>query len=182
MIDYLQALEIDRWQLRERASRAVPISLHGALTPFAPAKLAGIGCENPAVLVIALASAVEELAPLNLQQHAGADAFAEPVGSLSAKIFAACGWDDLVLLNHLPDFPALFDIWQPKLILLLGLQAARILQPSCQNIKALRQKTHRLYQLPTQVSYHPQAALLDARFKKPLWQDLRLAQQFLASC
>lgn len=187
MLNQLQVMGIDVWLPRPSPQDAVATESQPELAhnlesaAYKPQQLAGIAaCPDPQVIFIAMPSTVVELAPMQMQDKAGADAFVEPIGSMTAAMLKACHWQQLLLLKQAPDFAQLLTQYSPRLIMLMGLQAAQLLDKNCLNIKSLRNKIHQLHGVNCLVSYHPQAAFLDVRFKRPLWQDLQQAQALLA--
>jgi DNA polymerase len=88
--------------------------------------------------------------------------------------------------NRLPQFdeiaacvPYLFrqiDIVKPKVILAMGGTAAQTLLNTKQSLGALRNHVHRFRGIPVIVTYHPAALLRNPNWKKPTWDDVRIAR------
>ncbi len=70
-------------------------------------------------------------------------------------------------------------IIQPRVILALGGTAAESLLGVKQSLTALRGKVHRFRGTPLVVTYHPAALLRNPNWKKPTWDDVRIARQLL---
>jgi DNA polymerase len=71
------------------------------------------------------------------------------------------------------------EILQPKVILAMGNTAIQTLLNTKQSLGALRGKTHRFRGIPVIVTYHPAALLRNPNWKKPTWDDVRLAHRLL---
>lgn len=67
----------------------------------------------------------------------------------------------------------------PKVILALGATAAEGLLGVKQPLGSLRLKVHRLGGIPLVVTYHPAALLRNPNWKRPAWDDVRIARQLL---
>jgi len=91
--------------------------------------------------------------------------------------------------NRLPQFdeiaacvPYLFrqiDIVKPKVILAMGGTAAQTLLNTKQSLGALRNLMHRFRGIPLIVTYHPAALLRNPNWKKPTWDDVRIARRLI---
>ena len=91
--------------------------------------------------------------------------------------------------NRLPQFdeiaacvPYLFrqiDIVKPKVILAMGGTAAQTLLNTKQSLGALRNHVHRFRGIPVIVTYHPAALLRNPNWKKPTWDDVRIARRLI---
>ena len=91
--------------------------------------------------------------------------------------------------NRLPQFdeiaacvPYLFrqiDIVKPKAILAMGGTAAQTLLNTKQSLGALRNLVHRFRGIPLIVTYHPAALLRNPNWKKPTWDDVRIARRLI---
>jgi len=92
--------------------------------------------------------------------------------------------------NRLPQFdeiaacvPYLFrqiDIVKPSVILAMGGTAAQTLLNTKQSLGALRNFVHRFRGIPLIVTYHPAALLRNPNWKKPTWDDVRIARRLIA--
>ncbi|MEO8478614.1 MAG: uracil-DNA glycosylase [Gemmatimonadota bacterium] len=68
---------------------------------------------------------------------------------------------------------------QPRVILALGGTAAEALLGVKQTLGSLRLKVHTLDSTPLVVTYHPAALLRNPNWKRPAWDDLRIARQLV---
>ena len=66
----------------------------------------------------------------------------------------------------------------PKVILAMGGTASQTLLNTKQALGALRNKTHRFRGTPLIVTYHPAALLRNPNWKRPTWDDVRIARRF----
>ena len=71
------------------------------------------------------------------------------------------------------------EILAPRVILAMGNTAAQTLLDTKQSLGALRGKVHRFRGTPLIVTYHPAALLRNPNWKKPTWDDVRIAQRLL---
>ena len=67
----------------------------------------------------------------------------------------------------------------PKVILTLGGTAAEALLGVKQSLGKLRGKVHSYDGIPLVATYHPAALLRNPDWKKPTWDDVRIARQLL---
>jgi len=91
--------------------------------------------------------------------------------------------------NRLPQFdeiaacvPYLFrqiEIVKPQVILAMGGTAAQTLLNTKQSLGALRNLVHRFRGIPLIVTYHPAALLRNPNWKKPTWDDVRIARRLI---
>ena len=70
-------------------------------------------------------------------------------------------------------------IIRPKVILALGGTAGEALLGVKKTLTELRGKVHRFAGIPLIVTYHPAALLRNPNWKKPTWDDVRIARQLL---
>ncbi len=70
-------------------------------------------------------------------------------------------------------------IVQPKVILALGGTAGESMLGVKKSLGELRNKVHRFAGIPLIVTYHPAALLRNPNWKKPTWDDVRIARQLL---
>jgi uracil-DNA glycosylase family 4 len=70
---------------------------------------------------------------------------------------------------------------RPKVILALGTFAAQTLLDTKTPIGKLRGAVHRYYGIPLIVTYHPAALLRNPAWKRPTWEDVKLARHVLDS-
>jgi uracil-DNA glycosylase family 4 len=71
------------------------------------------------------------------------------------------------------------EIIGPKVILAMGGTAAQTLLHTKQALGPLRNKIHSFRGLPLVVTYHPAALLRNPNWKKPTWDDVRIARQLV---
>ncbi len=69
----------------------------------------------------------------------------------------------------------------PKVILALGTFAAQTLLETKTPIGKLRGEVHRYHGIPVVVTYHPAALLRNPSWKRPTWEDVKLARRILDS-
>jgi DNA polymerase len=70
---------------------------------------------------------------------------------------------------------------KPKVIVALGGTAGEALLGVKKSLGDLRGKVHRFGGIPLVVTYHPAALLRNPNWKKPTWDDVRIARQLLDS-
>ncbi len=125
--------------------------------------------------------------------------FVGQAGELLTKILAAIGLQrEQVFIcnvvkcrppeNRVPQYdevsscvPYLYrqiELIGPKVILAMGGTAAQTLLNTKQSLGALRNKTHRFRGTPLIVTYHPAALLRNPNWKRPTWDDVRIARRF----
>ncbi|MDQ3083123.1 MAG: uracil-DNA glycosylase, partial [Gemmatimonadota bacterium] len=73
------------------------------------------------------------------------------------------------------------DLIQPKVIVAFGTFAAQTLLSSKTPIGKLRGEVHRYHGIPLIVTYHPAALLRNPAWKRPTWEDVKLARRILDS-
>jgi uracil-DNA glycosylase family 4 len=126
--------------------------------------------------------------------------FVGQAGELLTKILAAIGLSrDHVFIcnvvkcrppqNRTPAYdeiaacvPYLFrqlELLRPAVILAMGNTATQTLLNTKQSLGAMRGKLHRFRGTPVIVTYHPAALLRNPNWKKPTWDDVRIAQRLL---
>ena len=71
------------------------------------------------------------------------------------------------------------DLIKPKVILAMGGTAAQTLLNTKQSLGALRNQVHRFRGIPLIVTYHPAALLRNPNWKRPTWDDVRIAARLL---
>jgi uracil-DNA glycosylase len=71
------------------------------------------------------------------------------------------------------------DLIQPKLILAFGAFAAQSLLETKLAIGKLRQQIHWYQGIPLVATYHPAALLRNEAWKRPTWEDVKLARRVL---
>jgi uracil-DNA glycosylase len=126
--------------------------------------------------------------------------FVGKAGELLTKILSAIGLErEQVFIcnivkcrppeNRTPQYdeigscvPYLFrqiELIGPSVILAMGNTAAQTLLNTKQSLGALRGKVHRFRGVPVIVTYHPAALLRNPNWKKPTWDDVRIAHRLL---
>ena len=71
------------------------------------------------------------------------------------------------------------ELIRPKVILAMGRPAAHALLGANASLGELRGKVHRYRGIPLIVTYHPAALLRNPHWKRPTWDDVRLARRLL---
>ena len=71
------------------------------------------------------------------------------------------------------------ELVRPRVILALGTFAAQTLLETKNTIGKLRGQIHRYYGVPLIVTYHPAALLRNPAWKRPTWEDVKLARRIL---
>ena len=71
------------------------------------------------------------------------------------------------------------ELVKPKVILAMGGTAAQTLLNTKQSLGALRNQLHRFRGIPLVVTYHPAALLRNPNWKRPTWDDVRIAARLL---
>ena len=79
----------------------------------------------------------------------------------------------------LPYLHRQLDIIRPRVILALGGTAGEALLGVRKSLGELRGKVHTYNGIPLVVTYHPAALLRNPNWKKPTWDDVRIARQLL---
>lgn len=69
------------------------------------------------------------------------------------------------------------EILQPRVILALGTFAAQTLLDTKIPIGQLREVVHRYHGIPLVATYHPAALLRNPHWKRPAWEDVKLARR-----
>ena len=73
------------------------------------------------------------------------------------------------------------ELIKPKVIVAFGTFAAQTLLNSKTPIGKLRGEVHRYHGIPLVVTYHPAALLRNPSWKRPTWEDVKLARRILDS-
>jgi len=71
------------------------------------------------------------------------------------------------------------EIIGPKVILAMGGTASETLLHTKQSLGSMRNKVHSFRGTPLVVTYHPAALLRNPNWKKPTWDDVRIARQLV---
>ena len=73
------------------------------------------------------------------------------------------------------------ELIKPKVIVAFGSFAAQTLLNSKTSIGQLRGLVHQYHGIPLIVTYHPAALLRNPAWKRPTWEDVKLARRILDS-
>ena len=73
------------------------------------------------------------------------------------------------------------ELVNPRVILAMGGTAAQTLLNTKQSLGSLRNQVHRFRGTPLIVTYHPAALLRNPNWKRPTWDDVRIAARLLAA-
>jgi DNA polymerase len=68
---------------------------------------------------------------------------------------------------------------RPKVVLAMGATAAEALLQTRASLGQLRNRVHEYRGIPLVVTYHPAALLRNPNWKRPTWDDVRIARQLL---
>jgi DNA polymerase len=79
----------------------------------------------------------------------------------------------------LPYLHRQIEILKPKVILAMGNTAAQALLNAKQSLGSMRNHVHRFRGTPVIVTYHPAALLRNPNWKRPTWDDVRIARRLL---
>ncbi|MGQ0703927.1 MAG: uracil-DNA glycosylase [Gemmatimonadales bacterium] len=71
------------------------------------------------------------------------------------------------------------ELIKPKVLVALGSTAAEALLLARRSLAELRGRVHSYRGIPLVVTYHPAALLRNPNWKKPAWDDIRIARQLL---
>ncbi len=124
--------------------------------------------------------------------------FVGPAGQLLTKILGAIDLkrDDVFICNVLkhrppgnrnplpeevracrPYLEQQLGLLKPRVILALGTFAAQALLETTQSLGTLRGRLHFYHGVPLIVTYHPAALLRNEAWKRPTWEDVKLARR-----
>jgi uracil-DNA glycosylase len=184
--------EADNWSSLDDVAAAISACTRCTLVQTATKPVPGVG--NPDADVMVIGEAPGE------QEDLRGEPFVGPAGELLDKILAAIQLDRTTVyianvLKHrpphnrtpLPDevracAPFLqrqIDLVQPKLIIALGNSAAHALLGTKLAMGKLRQQVHWYQGIPLVATYHPAALLRNDAWKRPTWEDVKLARRVL---
>ena len=79
----------------------------------------------------------------------------------------------------LPYLERQIDLVQPVTLVALGATAAEAMLRVKKSLTELRGRVHSYRGIPLVVTYHPAALLRNPNWKKPTWDDIRIARQLL---
>ncbi len=180
------------WQTLGQVTAAIAACKACGLAATATRPVPGVG--NPIADVMVVGEAPGEKEDLTGEPFVG------PAGELLTKILGAIQLDRQsvyicnVLKHHppgnrnpMPDevracAPFLqrqVDLVQPKIIIALGTYAAQSLLGTKLAIGKLRQQLHWYQGIPLVATYHPAALLRNEAWKRPTWEDIKLARRIL---
>lgn len=71
------------------------------------------------------------------------------------------------------------ELVQPRVLVALGATAAEAMLRVKKSLTELRGRVHSYRGIPLVVTYHPAALLRNPNWKKPTWDDIRIARQLL---
>ncbi|MDH5806077.1 MAG: uracil-DNA glycosylase, partial [Gemmatimonadota bacterium] len=80
----------------------------------------------------------------------------------------------------LPYLMRQISLVKPDVILAMGTTAAGTLLDVRSSLGSMRNKVHSFHGIPLVVTYHPAALLRNPNWKKPTWDDVRIARRLLA--
>ncbi len=181
-----------QWHSLADVNAAIAACTACDLVTTATQPVPGIG--NPDADVMVVGEAPGEREDLTGEPFVG------PAGALLDKILAAIqlGRDSVYICNVLkhrppgnrnpmpdevracaPFLQRQVDLVQPKLILAFGTFAAQSLLGTKLAIGKLRQQCHWYQGIPLIATYHPAALLRNDAWKRPTWEDVKLARRVL---
>jgi uracil-DNA glycosylase family 4 len=79
----------------------------------------------------------------------------------------------------LPYLEGQIELVRPRVLVALGATAAEALLGTRRSLADLRGRVHSYRSIPLVVTYHPAALLRNPNWKKPTWDDIRIARQLL---
>jgi uracil-DNA glycosylase len=180
------------WPSLQAVADAVATCAACGLAQTATRPVPGVG--DPAAEVLVVGEAPGE------QEDLRGEPFVGPAGELLNKILGAIQLERSAVYicnvlkhrppgnrNPLPDevracAPFLqrqIDLVQPRIILAFGTFAAQSLLGTKLGIGKLRQQLHWYQDIPLVVTYHPAALLRNEAWKRPTWEDIKLARRIL---
>jgi len=71
------------------------------------------------------------------------------------------------------------ELVRPRVLVALGATAAEAMLRVKKSLTELRGRVHSYRGIPLVVTYHPAALLRNPNWKKPTWDDIRIARQLL---
>ena len=188
----IRAAVPDSWATLDDVAVAITACKGCVLVQTATRPVPGVG--NPVADVMVIGEAPGEQEDLRGEPFVGA------AGELLDRILAAIQLDRTAVyianvLKHrppgnrapLPDevracAPFLqrqIELVQPKLIIALGNSAAHALLGTKLAMGKLRQQVHWYQGIPLVATYHPAALLRNDAWKRPTWEDVKLARRVL---
>ena len=180
------------WQTLADVTNAITACRLCGLVQTATRPVPGVG--NPTADVMVVGEAPGE------KEDLSGEPFVGPAGDLLNKILGAIqlSRDSVYICNVLkhrppgnrnpmpdevracaPFLQRQIDLVQPKMILAFGTFAAQSLLGTKLGIGKLRQQLHWYQGIPLVATYHPAALLRNEAWKRPTWEDLKLARRIL---
>jgi uracil-DNA glycosylase len=180
------------WQSLEDVAAAIGACKACSLASSATQPVPGVG--NPQADVMVVGEAPGE------KEDLSGEPFVGPAGELLNKILGAIQLQrgDVYICNVLkhrppgnrnplpeevracaPFLQRQIDLVQPKMILAFGTFAAQSLLNTTLALGKLRQQVHRYQGIPLIATYHPAALLRNDAWKRPTWEDVKLARRVL---
>jgi uracil-DNA glycosylase len=83
------------------------------------------------------------------------------------------------IIACMPYLERQIELIRPRVLVALGATAAEALLSARQSLTNLRGRVHSYRGTPLVVTYHPAALLRNPNWKKPTWDDVRIARQLL---
>jgi DNA polymerase len=83
------------------------------------------------------------------------------------------------MASCMPYLERQIDLVRPKVLVALGSTAAEAMLRAKRSLTDLRGRVHSYRGIPLVVTYHPAALLRNPNWKKPTWDDIRIARQLL---
>ena len=181
-----------QWGTLADVTAAIAACTGCALVQTATRPVPGVGDPNADVLVVGEA-------PGEKEDEAG-EPFVGPAGQLLTKILGAIQLtrESVYICNVLkhrppgnrnplpeevracaPFLQRQIDLVQPRLILAFGTFAAQSLLGTKLALGKLRQQVHWYQGIPLIATYHPAALLRNDAWKRPTWEDVKLARRVL---
>ncbi len=182
----------DEWQTLAQVAAAIAACKGCGLVQTATQPVPGIGDPNADVMVVGEAPGEKE--------DLTGEPFVGPAGELLNKILGAIqlSRESVYICNVLkhrppgnrnpmpdevracaPFLQRQIDLVQPKIIIACGTFAAQSLLGSKLGIGKLRQQLHWYLGIPLVATYHPAALLRNEAWKRPTWEDVKLARRVL---
>lgn len=180
------------WQTIAQVTDAIAACRACGLVLTATRPVPGVG--NPTADVMVVGEAPGE------KEDLSGEPFVGPAGDLLNKILGAIqlSRDSVYICNVLkhrppgnrnpmpdevracaPFLQRQIDLVQPKMILAFGTFAAQSLLGTKLGIGKLRQQLHWYQGIPLVATYHPAALLRNEAWKRPTWEDIKLARRIL---
>lgn len=119
-------------------------------------------------------------------EEESANPFSGKTATLFDSMIKATQWDvnKCVLLHDVSQFYSACEAIKPKVIVLLGLQAVKALNPQAKDVASVRTEHSTHVQkhngIPCVPTFHPNLAVQDAQYKRPIWEDLKRAMAVCA--